>query len=159
MNRKWLGKKFQTGNVYFANRARGLFLSVYVDDIKMVGKKQNLDPMRKILMKEVDLGEPTLFLDHVYLGFTQRECQISRDIVDNYRNTIPPEINSNDFGGFWSKLADSNSIFVVAEILFFFERFEYWCDQSSFIHNAAVHVHVLWPVCTHAIPFRILWRP
>ena len=31
----------------------------------MVGKKQNLDPMWKVLNKEVDLGEPTSFLDHV----------------------------------------------------------------------------------------------
>ena len=28
-------------------------------------------------------------------------------------DTIPPEINSNDFGGFWNELADSNSNFVV----------------------------------------------
>ena len=28
------------------------------------GKKQNLDPMWKVLNKEVDLGEPTSFLDH-----------------------------------------------------------------------------------------------
>ena len=36
---------------------------MYVDDIKLAGKKQNLDPMWKLL-KEVDLGEPTSFLDH-----------------------------------------------------------------------------------------------
>ena len=64
---------------------KGLFLSVYVDDIKLAGKKQNLDPMWKLLNKEVDLGEPTSFLYHVYLGCTQRQCQISKDIVDNYR--------------------------------------------------------------------------
>ena len=34
-----------------------------------------------------------------------------------------PEINSNDFGGFRNQLADSNSIFVAAEIIVF-ERFE-----------------------------------
>ena len=36
------------------HREKGLFLSVYVDDIKLAGKKQNLDPMWKILNKEVD---------------------------------------------------------------------------------------------------------
>ena len=50
------------------HREKGLFLSVYVDDIKLAGKKQNLDPMWKLLNKEVDLGEPTSFLDHVHLG-------------------------------------------------------------------------------------------
>ena len=39
----------------------------------------------KVLNEEVDLGEPTSFLDHVYLGCTQRQCEISKDIVDNYR--------------------------------------------------------------------------
>ena len=31
-------------------------------------------------MKDVDLGEPTSFFDHVYLGCAQRECRISRNI-------------------------------------------------------------------------------
>ena len=39
-------------------------------------------------MKDVDLGEPTSFLDHVSLGCTQRECQTSKDIVDNNRNMV-----------------------------------------------------------------------
>ena len=29
-------------------------------------ERQNLDPMWKLLNKEVDLGEPTSFLDHVH---------------------------------------------------------------------------------------------
>ena len=36
-------------------------------------------------MKDVDLGEPTSFFDHVNLGCTQTECEVSKDIVDNYR--------------------------------------------------------------------------
>ena len=56
----------------FVHRENGLFLSVHVDDMKLAGKKHNIDPMWKVLNKEVDLGEPTSFLDHVYLGCTQR---------------------------------------------------------------------------------------
>ena len=56
-----------------------------VDDIKLAGKKKKLDPMWKLLNKEVDLGEPTFCLYHVYLGCTQRQCEISKDIVDQYR--------------------------------------------------------------------------
>ena len=43
-------------------------------------------------MKEVDLGEPTSFFDHVYLGCIQRECQTSKDIVDNQRNMFGSKI-------------------------------------------------------------------
>ena len=45
-------------------------------------------------MKDVDLGEPTSFLDHVYLGCTQRVCEISKDIVDNYRNIFESRISA-----------------------------------------------------------------
>ena len=76
-------EKIQNCECLFVHREKGLFLSVYVDDIKLAGKKQNLDPMWRLLNKEVDLGEPTSFLDHVYLGCTQRQCEISKDIVDN----------------------------------------------------------------------------
>ena len=62
----------------FVHREKGLFLSVFVDDIKLAGKKQNINPMWKVLNKEVDLGEPTSFLDHVYLGCTQRQCEIKQ---------------------------------------------------------------------------------
>ena len=58
----------------------GMFIR-YVDDTKLAGKKQNTSPTWKIQMKDVDLGEPTSFLDHVYLGCTQRECQIIKDIM------------------------------------------------------------------------------
>ena len=67
---------------------------MYVDDIKLAGKKHNIDPMWKVLNKEVDLGEPTSFLDHVYLGCTQRECEVSQNIVDNYRTMFESRISA-----------------------------------------------------------------
>ena len=76
------------------HREKRLFLSVYVDDIKLAGKKQNINPMCEVLNKEVDLGEPTSFLDHVYLGCTQRPCEISSDIVDNYRAMFESRISA-----------------------------------------------------------------
>ena len=33
----------------FVPREKGLFSSAYVDDIKLAGKKQNIDPMWKVL--------------------------------------------------------------------------------------------------------------
>ena len=78
-------EKIPNWECLFVHPEKGLFLSVYVDDIKLVGKKQNIDPMWKVLGKEVDSGEPTSFFGHVYLGCTQRQCEIRKDIVDNYR--------------------------------------------------------------------------
>ena len=81
-----VGKKVLNWECSFVNRAKGLFLSVYVDDIKLASKTENIEPTWKIIMEDVDVGEPTSFLDHVYFGCTQGKCQISRDIVANYRN-------------------------------------------------------------------------
>ena len=58
----------------------------------MAGRKRNIRPTRKIPMKDVDLGDPTSFLDHVFLGCPQSECQMSKGIVDNYRNMFESRI-------------------------------------------------------------------
>ena len=68
-------EKIQNWESLCVHREKGRFLSVYVDDIKLAGKKHNIDPMWKVRNKDVDLGEPTSFLDHVYLGCTQRKCE------------------------------------------------------------------------------------
>ena len=67
---------------------------MHVDDAKPAGKKQNIDPMLKLLNKEVDLGETTSFLDHVYFGCTQRQCETSKDSVDNYRTMLESRISA-----------------------------------------------------------------
>ena len=87
----WLGEN-SNWKCLFVHLEKGLLSSVYVDDIKLAGKKQNVDPMWKVLIKEVDLGEPTSFLDHVYLGCTQRQCEISKDIVTITESCLSPEL-------------------------------------------------------------------
>ena len=99
-------EKIPNWECLFVHREKGLFLSVYVDDIKLAGKKQNLDPMWKALMQEVELGEPTSFLDHVYLGCTQRQCQTSKDTVDNYRTMFESRI----FAGATEKIPCSENL-------------------------------------------------
>ena len=80
--------------MFFVKREKGLFLSVYVDDVKLARKKQNINSTWKIFMKDVDLGEPTSFLDHVYLACSQRECQMSKDVVDNHRCMFESRISA-----------------------------------------------------------------
>ena len=54
-----------TRQCLFVHRQQGLFLSVHEDDIKMIGKKQCLEPMWERLMKLADLEKPTSFLSPV----------------------------------------------------------------------------------------------
>ena len=81
-------EKIPNWECLFVYREKGLFLSVYVDDIKLVGKKQNLDPMWKVLNKEVDLGEPTKFLDHVYQGCTSKTMWIKHRYCWQLQNHV-----------------------------------------------------------------------
>ena len=59
----------------------------------MAGKKQNVAPMWKTLMKNVDLDEPTSFLHHENLGCTQRECK-TNEIVEEYTKMIQSRISA-----------------------------------------------------------------
>ena len=60
----------------------------------MDGGKQNLNPMGKKLMKLLDLGEQTSFLDHVYLGRTQRECKSNESILEQYKKMFESRIST-----------------------------------------------------------------
>ena len=69
----------------------------------MARRKQNIAPMWNKLMKLVDLGEPTSFLDHGYLGCTQRECKLKESIIDEHRKfsnheSPPGQLKSYLFG-------------------------------------------------------------
>ena len=50
-------------------------MSVLVDDIKLDVRKPNMPLLWKKLLKNADIDESTAYLDHVYLGCTQRVCQ------------------------------------------------------------------------------------
>ena len=51
----------------FVHRKQGLFLSAYVDDIKMAGKKKNLSPMCKKLMKRTSSYAQSVTQTHIFL--------------------------------------------------------------------------------------------
>ena len=59
-------KKCRIGNVFLFIKKQRLLLSVHVDDIRMTGRKKNMTPMWKKLMKNIDPDETDSFLDHVY---------------------------------------------------------------------------------------------
>ena len=67
---------------------------MFVDDIKLAGKQKKHKSDVESTNKEVDLGEPTSFLDHVNLGCTQRQCEISKDIVENCRTMFESKISA-----------------------------------------------------------------
>ena len=89
-----VGKRFPIGNACSYTVKKGYSCLCMWTISKLTGKKQNINPMWKLLIQEVDLGEPTSFLDHVYLGCTQRQCHTSKDIVDNHRTMFESRISA-----------------------------------------------------------------
>ena len=55
-----VGRWFTIGNAY-SYTVKKVILSVYVDHIKLAGRKQNIDPMWNVLNEEVELGDPNIF--------------------------------------------------------------------------------------------------
>ena len=125
---KYGWEKVSNWECLFVHRQKGLFLSVYVDDIKLVGKKQNINPMWKVLNNEVDLGEPTSFVDHVCLGCTQRQCEISKDIVDKYRAMFESRISAGEQKSFHSLII---SVFLHGLMIWKVMQRNVWSDIVS----------------------------
>ena len=91
-----VGRRFPTGNAYSYTVKKGYsYLCMWMTS-NWLERNKNIDPMWKVLNKEVNLGEPTSFLDHVYLGCTQRQCEVSKDIVDNYRAMFESRISGRE---------------------------------------------------------------
>ena len=87
------GKKYRIGNVCMFTENNHYFYRCG-RFLKMAGKKQNLAPMWKKLMKNIDLDEPTSFLDHVYLGCTQRECRPDEIVVEKHKEMFESRISA-----------------------------------------------------------------
>ena len=83
------GKKSRIGNVYLFIDNKAYSYRYRWMTKQTAGRKQNLSPMVKKLMKRVDLGEPTSFLDHVFFGWTQRGC-----IFEEYEKMFESRISA-----------------------------------------------------------------
>ena len=90
-----LGKGFQLGMLVRTSSKR-VILSCVCGWHKIGWKETKHWSDVEILNKEVDLGEPTSFLDHENLGCTQRQCEISKDVVDNYRTMFELRISGGE---------------------------------------------------------------
>ena len=71
----------------YVHRKERLFLSVYVDDFKMVGKSENLSAMWKKIRKDISLEPETELAENVYLGCNQREVQPELQLLED-KNTL-----------------------------------------------------------------------
>ena len=90
----WMGENSKLGMSLCSSWKRSILICVCGWHKNWLERNTNIDPMWKVLNKEVDLGEPTSFLDHVYLGCTERQCEVSQDIVDNYRTMFESRISA-----------------------------------------------------------------
>ena len=66
-------KRVPSWECLYVHKDQGLFLSVYVDDFKMVGRSSNMEAMWKKIGKLLTLEPETDLFNNVYLGCNQTE--------------------------------------------------------------------------------------
>ena len=84
--RTWVGESTELGMYVRSSKKKGLFLSVNAE-------KRTMAPMWKI-KKNVDIDDSTSFLDHVYLGCTQRECTPNETIIEQIEKMFESRISA-----------------------------------------------------------------
>ena len=128
---------------------------------------RNINPTWTILMREVDLGEPTSFLDHVYLGCTQRECQISKDIVDNNKNMFESRISARAVENYQKQEFQGNlmrTLFLHGPMIWKVMQRSAWKDTASWRIKTKQRWHKSrnampwWPPIWRRRRNRISWR-
>jgi hypothetical protein len=81
-------KKVPGWECLFVHYDKELFMSVYVDDFKLAGKKKNIAPMWEALGKKMDLEPAVKFHGNVYLGCTQRDASPTIEEVETKREFL-----------------------------------------------------------------------
>ena len=74
-------QKFLSWECAYYHKEAQLLLNAYVDDLKMVGKKESIAPMWKKIRSKADLDPETALEDGVYLGCAQRDSKPSKEVV------------------------------------------------------------------------------
>ena len=90
-----LGKdKVPNWDVCLFIEKQGLFWSVYADELKLAGKKQNMVPMWKKLMKDVDIEEPTSFLTMYIWDVLNVKCKPNETLLERYTKMFESRISA-----------------------------------------------------------------
>lgn len=69
----------------YVHQKKQLFLSIYVDDFCMAGKRENIDKMWKLLGKHIVLDPPTPMNGGTYLGCSPYDIEAPMDAVKRTR--------------------------------------------------------------------------
>ena len=76
-------------------------------------KKQNMAPMWKKLMKNVDLEGPTSFLDHENLGYIQRDCKPNEIVIEEFSLLFESRI----FAGATEKITEGRATHYISGVV------------------------------------------
>ena len=92
-------EKVTSWECFYFHGAKQLFLSCYVDDFRMAGKKENVAPMWDSLRKEgIDLGPPVPLKQNVYLGCGQKVIEPNMALISQKREMFQRICHFSAFG-------------------------------------------------------------
>ena len=93
------GHKVERWENFYSHSQEQLFLSVYVDNVKMVGRTESVAPMWRKLRKHIDLEDSSLELHQLYLGCTHSVADngewVITDTSDFFRRITTSHVDDN----------------------------------------------------------------
>ena len=92
------GKKFLTGNAYPYTVKKGYYYPFVWTISNWQVRQKTQNRFGKFSWKTLTWENQTSFLDHLYLGCTQRECKVRTEIVANYRDMFESRISAGAKG-------------------------------------------------------------
>ena len=81
-------EKIPNWECLFVHREKGLFLSVYVDDIKLAGKKHNIDPDVESTQQRSRFVRTNIFLGSCMLGLHSKKERNKRRYCGQLQNHV-----------------------------------------------------------------------
>ena len=95
----------------FHHPEKGLYLSVYVDDFRMAGKKEHMTAMWKKLRETLELEPEVDSVSNTYLGCNQKIVEVHESVVKEKANMFSGLLQATKGKPFnWKKMNTNNPI-------------------------------------------------
>ena len=92
--RTWMGEHSELGMYVLSSWTRFISVRKMWMTLKWLEEHRIWLQSGRTLMKNVDIDEPTSFLDHVHLGCTQRACKPNQTDIEQYTKMFESRISS-----------------------------------------------------------------
>ena len=136
------------------HRAKGLFLSIYIDHFRIFGREENIAPMWRKLGKNIDLQSPTELEGSIPLGIKHHELPAydHQVRVQESRSHAALLLENSLAGG------DSRGVEKLRRSSRFFQSSDFKCGCWG-VFPASKHGRVTFEIIIMSRVLKVIWSP